>query len=132
MFSSIDRGIVTVPLWDPATAAFPNNAHFMRAHMTNLIGSAYSNMSPQDVHRFVEGLFAHHSNQGNFMNHMRDFLIQFKEWSGEGGADLFAADREAQHAALRQAEADRISAVPGLQYEGPSTSFRTGDADDDE
>jgi exportin-1 len=132
IFQTVDSGVVTVPMFDTSAMSFPNNQTFIRQHMVDLIGTSFANLSPHDVARFVEGLFAYHSNQQAFLMHMRDFLVQFKEWSGEGGAELFSPDREAQLAALRQAEADRVASVPGLFYEAHVSDLYRADRDGDE
>lgn len=118
MFGIVENGSVTVPLFDPSTAAFPNNASFLRSFVVNLLASAFTNLTQHDVERFVQGLFALNANLEAFKMHLRDFLIQLKEFSatGDNNADLFREESEAQASAQRQAEQERILAVPGLMY----------------
>lgn len=49
-----------------------------------------------------------------FKTHLRDFLIQLKEFSGTDNAELFAEDREQEQQQLKAAERERALKVGGL------------------
>jgi exportin-1 len=131
MFSTVEKGLVTVPLW--TDGQFPNNQVFMRQNLMQLIGNAFKNLSAADVQRFVEGLFALNSNIDAFRAHLRDFLVQFKEFSGDG---LYQTERQQQAQRAEELERERVLAVPGLMYTGPSAvlnnAYRATDNDNDE
>lgn len=100
----------TCPLWDAAAGgagAFPSNAAFVHAHLVRLLGSSFPNMTPAQVEDTVTKMFANVEDFSAFKNHLRDFLIQTKEFGATNNDELFADERAA-------ADAQRAAAVPGL------------------
>lgn len=77
-------GVISVPLWDVAAlgpAAFPSNAPFVRQHVVQLLSTSFPNMSPADVALAVNGMFDFRKEFTTFKNHLRDFLVQTKQFS---------------------------------------------------
>ena len=75
------------------------------------------------VHSFVVGVCDASKDESSAKAHLRDFLIELKEFSGEDNAELYMDDLAA---AARQAEEEELvrrRAVPGL--------LRPVDIDDD-
>jgi exportin-1 len=64
----------------------------------------------------------------SFKTHLRDFLIQLKEFSAEDNSGLFGEEQEAQQRRLLEAQQAHRSAVPGLMK--PS-EIVDADVDDD-
>ena len=62
---------------------------------------------------FVNGLFALNQDFLKFKLHLRDFLIQLKEFA-EDHADLYIDEREAESERQKQAEIANALKVPGL------------------
>ncbi len=63
---------------------------------------------------FVEGLFAMNQDLAKFREHIRDFLIQIREFAGENTFDLFLDQKEEE---IRQATLEkrkRQENVPGV------------------
>eukprot|EP00455_Lapot_gusevi_P017974 TRINITY_DN1972_c0_g1_i10.p1 TRINITY_DN1972_c0_g1~~TRINITY_DN1972_c0_g1_i10.p1 ORF type:complete len:103 (+),score=38.36 TRINITY_DN1972_c0_g1_i10:33-311(+) len=85
-----------------------------------------------DVQRFVDGLFNLNNNVDAFKMHLRDFLMQLKEFSATSNADLYLEEKERQMSQLRAAEQERVQSVPGLQYFGPSSGLNGIRDDHDE
>ena len=65
------------------------------------------------IRQFIEGLFTLSSDIFRFKLHIRDFLIQLKEFSGDN-AELYAEDREQAQQAVKDAERERAKQVGGL------------------
>ncbi|KAH0521458.1 Exportin-1 [Microtus ochrogaster] len=66
------------------------------------------------VKLFVTGLFSLNQDIPAFKEHLRDFLVQIKEFAGEDTSDLFLEERET---ALRQAQEEKHKlqmSVPGI------------------
>ncbi len=63
------------------------------------------------IQQFVQGLYAFNKDQVNFKNHVRDFLIQLKEYQGD---ELFAEDREAELEKKKKEEFQAALLIPGL------------------
>lgn len=62
---------------------------------------------------FVVGLFDPTKDLAAFKIHLRDFLVQLKEFAGEND-ELFLEEKEATLAAEKAAEKQRLASVPGL------------------
>jgi exportin-1 len=107
LFSMVESGRVTAALGPDASV---DNRIFMREYVMQLLLKSFPNLSPPDVHAFVVGLFEK-KDFDSFCNHLRDFLVQLKEFSdGDPNKDLFSAEDEANRSATGQREL----AIPGL------------------
>ena len=119
MFHLVHQGHVTVPLFDPALlAANPNlsNAAFLHEHVSVLLLQSFPNLTRPQVKVFLDGLFNVQMDLQTCKQHVRDFLIQMREFS-EGGADnagLYAEEQEADARRQREEAMARSRAVPGL------------------
>ncbi|KAK1260705.1 hypothetical protein QJS04_geneDACA018053 [Acorus gramineus] len=108
----VDSGALTEPLWDVSTVplAYPNNTVFVRDYTIKLLGTSFPNMTTAEVTQFVNGLFDSRNNLPTFKNHIRDFLVQSKEFSAQDNKDLYAEEAAAQ----RERERQRMLTIPGL------------------
>jgi exportin-1 len=59
---------------------------------------------------FAKGLFAHSQNAHAFNQHLRDFLVNMKEFADADNSELYREEQELKE----QQEAAQRSAVPGL------------------
>ncbi|CAM0878206.1 unnamed protein product [Alopecurus aequalis] len=100
---------LTEPLWD-APVVYQSNAMFVREYTINLLGASFPNMTPAEVTKFVDGLLTSRHDLTSFKNHIRDFLVQSKEFSAQDNKDLYAEEAAAQ----REKERQRMLAIPGL------------------
>mmetsp|Transcript_906 Transcript_906/g.1108 ORF Transcript_906/g.1108 Transcript_906/m.1108 type:complete len:1098 (-) Transcript_906:1560-4853(-) len=115
MFHLVQMNQVTVPLFDTERApAGQSNPAFLREHMSNLLMSSFPNITKTQVSKFLDGMFDLKMDLQTFKTHLRDFLIQLKEFSFEDNSGLFS--EEAEFAARQQKEAENAHrcAVPGL------------------
>jgi len=109
IFHSVKSGSVNVPLWDQSAGTFSNNQEFLHAYTINLISTAFSNLSQSQVHAFVTGLFQNCDDLAAFKQHLRDFLVQMKEFGGDN-AELYIEEKEAREQQLNKERAQ----IPGL------------------
>eukprot|EP00640_Fibrocapsa_japonica_P002556 CAMPEP_0113937454 /NCGR_PEP_ID=MMETSP1339-20121228/4074_1 /TAXON_ID=94617 /ORGANISM="Fibrocapsa japonica" /LENGTH=254 /DNA_ID=CAMNT_0000940225 /DNA_START=72 /DNA_END=836 /DNA_ORIENTATION=- /assembly_acc=CAM_ASM_000762 len=115
MFHLVEMGQVTAPLFD--VAQFPSNKtnhEFLREHVANMLISSFPNLTRSQVLQFVVGLFNVNMDLQSFKTHLRDFLIQLKEFSAEDNTDLFNEENQRQK---QQNDAQALAqklAVPGL------------------
>ncbi|KAL7181872.1 hypothetical protein ACSBR1_040728 [Camellia fascicularis] len=81
----VESGSLTEPLWDVTTIPYPypNNAMFVREYTIKLLGTSFPNMTTTEVTQFVSGLFESRNDLSTFKNHIRDFLVQSKEFSAQ-------------------------------------------------
>ncbi|KAI0497879.1 hypothetical protein KFK09_021117 [Dendrobium nobile] len=112
LFGLVDSGSLTEPLWDASSVPypFPNNTAFVRDYTIKLLGTSFPNMTPAEVTQFIDGLFESKHDIHAFKNHIRDFLIQSKEFSAQDNKDLYAEEAAAQ----RERERQRMLSIPGL------------------
>uniref|UniRef100_A0A7N0UPH6 Importin N-terminal domain-containing protein n=1 Tax=Kalanchoe fedtschenkoi TaxID=63787 RepID=A0A7N0UPH6_KALFE len=112
LFCLVESGALTEPLWDIATVAypFPNNSAFVKDYSIKLLSSSFPNMTTAEVTLFVNGLFESRLDLSTFKNHIRDFLVQSKEFSAQDNKDLYAEEAAAQ----RERERQRMLTIPGL------------------
>ncbi|ONK65879.1 uncharacterized protein A4U43_C06F1910 [Asparagus officinalis] len=112
LFCLVDSGSLTEPLWDASTVSFPypNNMVFVRDYTIKLLGSSFPNMTLAEVTQFVDGIFTSRSDLPAFKNHIRDFLVQSKEFSAQDNKDLYAEEAAAQ----KERERQRMLSIPGL------------------
>lgn len=66
------------------------------------------------IHGFVVGLFDATKDETSYRAHMRDFLIELKEFSAEDNAELFMDDLAAAASRAAELELERRRGVPGL------------------
>ncbi|KAF9624497.1 hypothetical protein IFM89_011540 [Coptis chinensis] len=112
LFCLVDSGSLTEPLWDASTVPYPypNNTTFVQEYTIKLLGSSFPNMTTTEVSLFVKGLFDSRNDLPTFKNHIRDFLVQSKEFSAQDNKDLYAEEAAAQ----RERERQRMLTIPGL------------------
>ncbi|KAK3447447.1 hypothetical protein EUGRSUZ_A02966 [Eucalyptus grandis] len=112
LFCLVESGALTEPLWDASTVTYPypNNAVFVREYTIKLLGTSFPNMTVAEVTQFVNGLLESTNDLSTFKNHIRDFLVQSKEFSAQDNKDLYAEEAAAQ----RERERQRMLSIPGL------------------
>ncbi|XP_059304378.1 protein EXPORTIN 1A isoform X3 [Lycium ferocissimum] len=112
LFCLVESGMLTEPLWDASTVPYPypNNAAFVREYTIKLLSTSFPNMTSAEVTQFVSGLFESTNDLPTFKNHIRDFLVQSKEFSAQDNKDLYAEEAAAQ----REREQQRMRSIPGL------------------
>ncbi|MFS7929630.1 putative importin-beta domain, armadillo-like helical, exportin-1/Importin-beta [Helianthus anomalus] len=112
LFCLVESGSLTEPLWDAATVPYPypNNGMFVREYTIKLLGASFPNIPASEVTKFVNGLFESRADLSTFKNHIRDFLVQSKEFSAQDNKDLYAEEAAAQ----KERERQRMLSIPGL------------------
>lgn len=115
MFHLVQMNQVTVPLFDPSTAPpGQSNPVFLRNHISNLLITSFPNVTKTQVSNFIDGMFDLKMDLQTFKLHLRDFLIQLKEFSAEDNTGLFSEEEDMKR---QQQEAEayaKRSAVPGI------------------
>jgi len=115
MFTAVESGTVNTPLWDLNLVTEPTtNQQFVRQYVIKLLNGAFPHISIHSVTNFVLGLFDPTKDLATFKNHLRDFLVQLKEFSSGDNEELFLEEREAAMAAIREAEIKKAMSIPGM------------------
>ncbi|XP_057970733.1 protein EXPORTIN 1A isoform X2 [Malania oleifera] len=112
LFCLVESGLLTEPLWDASAVPYPypSNTMYVREYTIKLLGTSFPNMTAAEVAQFVNGLFESRNDLSAFKNHIRDFLVQSKEFSAQDNKDLYAEEAAAQ----RERERLRMLTIPGL------------------
>ncbi|CAB1344849.1 unnamed protein product [Coregonus sp. 'balchen'] len=110
MFNLVEEGKISAAL-NPASQ---NNQGYVQEYVANLLKTAFPHLQDAQVKVFVTGLFSLNQDIPAFKEHLRDFLVQIKEFAGEDTTDLFLEERETS---LRQAQEEKHKlqmSVPGI------------------
>eukprot|EP00173_Palmaria_palmata_P005479 Plantae.Rhodophyta-Palmaria_palmata.ctg982.p1 GENE.Plantae.Rhodophyta-Palmaria_palmata.ctg982~~Plantae.Rhodophyta-Palmaria_palmata.ctg982.p1 ORF type:complete len:649 (-),score=136.40 Plantae.Rhodophyta-Palmaria_palmata.ctg982:186-1850(-) len=124
LFAAIGSGRVTDPIWDQTNSeeqalassngtVLPSNGVYLKNHLTRLLSSAFPNLSSTQVADVVKGMLSG-SDEKTFKSHLRDFLVQTKEFSAGDNTDLWDEEKHARLAEQQRAEAERLARTPGL------------------
>lgn len=115
MFHIVQGNQVTVPLFDPSTQPHgQTNQRFLQEHISTLLITSFPNLSKPQVTKFVERMFDIKMDLPAFKTHLRDFLIELKEFSAEDNSALFSEEFERERNQREQAILAERSAVPGM------------------
>lgn len=115
MFHLVQTNQVTVPLFDPATQPpGQTNPAFVREYICNLLITSFPNLTKTQVANFVDGMFDIKMDLPTFKLHLRDFLIELKEFSAEDNSALFMEEKERERIQQEQAAMAERNAVPGM------------------
>ncbi|XP_078589610.1 exportin-1-like isoform X2 [Branchiostoma floridae x Branchiostoma japonicum] len=112
MFSLVEQGKVLVPLKAETQAS--ENVTTTQAFTANLLSQAFPHLQTAQIKVFVTGLFSLNQDIPQFKEHLRDFLVQIKEFAGEDLSDLYLEERESS---LKTAEEEKRKvqlSVPGI------------------
>jgi hypothetical protein len=71
-----------------------DNSSYLRELLCGMFCQSFPNLAPPTVKHLVSGLFDNCREQAVFKQHLRDFLVQLKEFGG--GEALFAEENEAE------------------------------------
>ena len=115
MFALVETNKVTVSL-NPATpsAGATQNIAFVQDFVANLLRTAFPHLTDNQIKITVTGLFNLDQDIPAFKEHLRDFLVQIREFTGEDDSDLFLEERET---ALKKAQDEKRQvqiSVPGM------------------
>ena len=114
MFHLVQMNQVTVPLFDLNVHPGMANPAFLRGHISDLLLKSFPNLTASQVSNFVDGMFDLKMDLLTFKTHLRDFLIQLKEFSAEDNSGLFGEEQDAQKRQQLDAHEAHRNAVPGL------------------
>merc|ERR1712020_136561 len=114
MFALVETNKVTVSLNPNSPRAETANVAFVQDFIANLLRTAFPHLTNNQIKITVTGLFNLDQDIPAFKEHLRDFLVQIREFTGEDDSDLFLEEREG---ALKKAQDEKRMiqiAVPGM------------------
>ncbi|KFD59005.1 hypothetical protein M514_00168 [Trichuris suis] len=112
LFTLVESGAVMVPLG--GTTQTKSNAEFLFDYVYELLHKAFPHLTSDQLRVIVKGFFTYDDDVGKLKEHLRDFLVQLKEYAGEDVSDLYLEEKEQEMQVIMQ-EKRRIAAlVPGM------------------
>jgi len=112
MFTLVESEKVTVPL-NSADKTVTNMVH-IQGFVANLLKSAFPHLSDNQIKITVTGLFNLNQDIPGFKDHLRDFLVQIREFTGEDDTDLYLEERETALKAAQEEKRKVQMSVPGI------------------
>lgn len=130
LITSVSSGRITEAMWDAsqpeqvalatdAGAVQGTNFTYMRNHMMKILKEAFPNLGDMQVTDIV-GKMLSGCDDKTFKGHLRDFLVQTKEFSAGDNTDLFDEEK-VQQLEKQKAEKERLERGPGVV--NPSSNF---------
>lgn len=111
----VESGQIGVPLYREGEAPVgTSNSVYVREFLGNSLMAAFPHLQQSQVSKFIEGLFELHKDSVRFKLHLRDFLIQVKEFGGDSTDYLFADEKESEIQERQRQERERAMKVGGL------------------
>jgi len=112
MFTLVESEKVTAPL-NVADKTVSNMVH-IQGFVANLLKTAFPHLSDNQIKITVTGLFNLNQDIPGFKDHLRDFLVQIREFTGEDDTDLYLEEREAALKAAQDEKRKVQMSVPGI------------------
>jgi len=116
LFLAVDADQITMPLWpQDGSVAVPNghtNSQYLRELLLQMFSSSFPNLTPLQLSSLIGQMFEHCRDQAAFKQHLRDFLVQLKEFGDS--SELYAEERQADLDSKTLEMRKRQEAVPGL------------------
>merc|ERR1712126_499740 len=112
MFTLVESEKVTAPL-NVADKTVSNMVH-IQGFVANLLKTAFPHLSDNQIKITVTGLFNLNQDIPAFKEHLRDFLVQIREFTGEDDSDLFLEEREASLKTAQEEKRKIQISVPGM------------------
>ncbi|XP_076658878.1 exportin-1 emb [Halictus rubicundus] len=109
MFSLVELGRIQVPL-----GPIPDNVLYVQEFVARLLKAAFPHLTDNQIKITVQGLFNLNQNIPAFKEHLRDFLVQIREYTGEDDSDLYLEERENALRLAQEEKRRQQMAVPGL------------------
>lgn len=100
----VSRGLLAFSLQPQQSPDPSNNGRVVAEFVTNLLRSGFPHLQSEQIDTFVRGLFDLNGDLHQFKEHLRDFLIQCKEYA-KNDPDLFREELELEQ--QRKAAADK-------------------------
>merc|ERR1712079_297197 len=115
MFGLLETDKITAPLnATEQSANNMNNMTYVQGFVANLLKNAFPHLTDNQIKITVTGLFNLDQDIPGFKDHLRDFLVQIREFTGEDDSDLFLEEREDTLKAAQEKKRKVQMSVPGI------------------
>jgi len=93
LFLIAEQGLIKVPL-APEVQEPSQNLLYVQQFMGNLLKTAFPHLQDGQIKVIIEGFVTLDQDIAGFKEHLRDFLVQIREATGDDITDLYLEDRE--------------------------------------
>ena len=84
LFCAVEGDLISVPLWPQdgsvTVAAGTTNQQYLRELLLQMFSSSFPNLTKPQLTMLIQTMFATCKDQAAFKQHLRDFLVQLKEF----------------------------------------------------
>lgn len=112
LFLIAERGWIKVPL-APEVKDPEQNLLFVKQFMSNLLKTTFQHLQEHQVTVIIEGFVTLDQDIAGFKEHLRDFLVQIREATGNDVTDLYLEDREQMLKRAAEEKRKLQMSVPG-------------------
>eukprot|EP00039_Didymoeca_costata_P002024 m.57035 g.57035 ORF g.57035 m.57035 type:complete len:1053 (+) comp11077_c0_seq1:252-3410(+) len=112
MFYLLEQGHVAVPLNTENPGV--NNVEYVKEYIGTKLHTAFPDLNLQQLRVITEGFFAYDQDPAQFKSHLRDFLIESREKTGEDLSKLYLVERQQEVEKAQQAKFQQQQMVPGM------------------
>eukprot|EP00055_Hartaetosiga_balthica_P013787 m.72318 g.72318 ORF g.72318 m.72318 type:complete len:1070 (-) comp8378_c0_seq1:1663-4872(-) len=113
MFEMAEKGVIQAPL-NSSQQPGQRTKDFLLEYVGNLLKNGFPHLQDDQLIVIVEGFFAYDKDPAKFKQHLRDFLVQCKEFNGEDLADLYLEERKQQVDNAQQEKMKSLERIPGM------------------
>jgi len=114
LFSIVEMGQVKVVLGGGGGNGGVENVAVVQSYVGELLKGAFSHLTDNQLKITVQGMFTLNQDVNAFKEHLRDFLVQIREFTGEDDTDLYLEEREAMLKCVEQEKRKIQMSVPGI------------------
>lgn len=114
IFSIVESDKIQAPLSQTQFETKQSNVEFLKSYVKDLLKNVYPHLNDAQIEITVKGFFDLDQDIPAFKDHLRDFLIQIREFSGTDDSDLFLAEREAMLKQHEEEKRRKQMMVPGI------------------
>ena len=93
LFLIAEQGLIKIPLTNEVQDP-TQNLLYVQQFMANLLKKAFPHLQDNQVKVIIEGFVTLDQDIAGFKEHLRDFLVQIREATGNDTSDLYLEDRE--------------------------------------
>mmetsp|Transcript_24882 Transcript_24882/g.80999 ORF Transcript_24882/g.80999 Transcript_24882/m.80999 type:complete len:1099 (+) Transcript_24882:98-3394(+) len=113
LFVAVESGAITSPLWpQDGSVAATSNGQYVRELLLQMFTTSFPNLTAAQLQSTIAGMFERCKDQSAFKQHLRDFLVQVKEFGDS--TDLFAEERQQELETKAKEVRTRQEQIPGL------------------
>mmetsp|Transcript_46953 Transcript_46953/g.93552 ORF Transcript_46953/g.93552 Transcript_46953/m.93552 type:complete len:1107 (-) Transcript_46953:612-3932(-) len=116
LFQAVQDDVITVPLWPQdgsvTVAAGTTNQGYIQNLLLSMFSTSFPNLTQPQLTVLIGAMFNNCKDQAGFKQHLRDFLVQLKEFGDS--TELYAEEQAAAADTKALEMRKRQEAVPGL------------------